>query len=265
MADQAMDYPEHLPGAVPTPGNPTADQASDEARGGAAAEAATGDGGVLEKSKSGIWNHFDKMPDCHGRKMVKCRYCSKEYVCSNAGTGNMWRHIRKAHPTHVSGQQKAGSMDGLDTESQDPVYSDEALREVLVEWIATRNLPFNEVEAPAFRKLIRLLNPGAKLPCADTLKRDLDRRADKEKERMRAMLENVPGRLSYGVDGWTSPSGDSYVGITAHCIIAGVATAHPAPGHHTPYRPALGREYLRRLQGDLPRLRSAAQAAGHHH
>ena len=54
-----------------------------------AVEAAAGNGGVLRKPKSGIWKHFDKMPEWNGRKMVKWRYCSKQYVCSNAGTGNM--------------------------------------------------------------------------------------------------------------------------------------------------------------------------------
>ena len=52
-------------------------------------------------------------------------------------------------------------MGGLDTESQDPVYTHEALREALVEWVATRDQPFSKVDAPLLRKLIRLLNPDA--------------------------------------------------------------------------------------------------------
>jgi len=98
-----MDCPEHLPGAVPTLGDPTANHASDETSSGAAAEAAAGDDRVLEKSKNGIWKHFDKMPDSHSNKMVKCRYCPKQHVCSNSGTGNMWRGTSERCTPRASG------------------------------------------------------------------------------------------------------------------------------------------------------------------
>ena len=98
-----MDCPEHLPGAVPTLGDPTANHASSEARGRAAAEAVAGDGGVLEKLKSGIWNHFDKMPDSHSNKMVKCRYCPKQHVCSSSSTEDMWRGTSERCTPRASG------------------------------------------------------------------------------------------------------------------------------------------------------------------
>ena len=54
-----------------------------------AVEAAAGDGGVLEKLESSIWKHLDKVPDWNGNKMVECRYCPKQYVCSNSSIGNL--------------------------------------------------------------------------------------------------------------------------------------------------------------------------------
>src|SRR5271167_3130317 len=143
--------------------------------------------------------------------MVKCRYCNKQYVCNNSSTGNMWRHIKKAHPACVP-QEPA--------DEQVPVYTPCAFREALVEWVVCNDQPFSEVETQTLRKVIGLLRPGAKVPSADTTRNDIDEYFDKEKARVRAMLQDAPGRLSFAVDAWTSTNTKDFLGITVHWIDA---------------------------------------------
>jgi len=93
-------------------------------------------------------------------------------------------------------------------------------RESLVEWITIRDLPFSEVNAPSFRRMVCALNPDAKVPSADTVRRDIDKRLYDEKGRIRVMLQDAPGRLSFAIDAWTSPTMQAFLGITVHWIDA---------------------------------------------
>jgi hypothetical protein len=121
----------------------------------------------------------------------------------------------------------------------DAAYTPEVFRESLTEWIAIRNLPFSEVDSPSFRKVVRVLKSDAKVPSSDTIRRDVDKRFCSEKERMRAMLQDAPGRLSFGVDAWTSPNMQAFLGITVHWIDADwqirnmLLALVPLAGRHT--------------------------------
>src|SRR5262249_13251494 len=72
--------------------------------------------------------------------------------------------------------------------------------------------------ALSFRGFVCLLNPSTKVPSADTIRRDIDKRFGDEKGRVRAMLQDAPGFLSFSMDGWTSPNMRAFLGITVHWI-----------------------------------------------
>ena len=207
--DHLADGSEHPPpDAMPTLGDTAIGQAASEV----ASEAHADNARAPAKPKSGIWEHYDRLPSRNGNKMAKCRYCPREYVLANSGTGNMWRHTRKVHPSMIGGQPGA--------ESGDPMYTPQALREALVHWIVTRDQPFSEVDDPSFRKVLRMLRPDAQVPSSDTARRDIVKRFGDEKRRARAVLQAAPGRLSFAVDAWTSPSMQAFLGITVHWIDA---------------------------------------------
>jgi hypothetical protein len=109
------------------------------------------------------------VPDRDGKKMAKCMYCDKEYVCSNYSTGNMWKHIKKAHPEKM-GVQKLGSG------SSGAVLTPAVVREALVKCIVKGDQPFITVDDPEFREFACVLNPTAKVPSNDTVRRDIARR-----------------------------------------------------------------------------------------
>jgi hypothetical protein len=200
-----MDCSPDLPsGAELTPGDVTAGQAADEVAGKPAASNAQDP----MKRKSRVWKHYNKVPDYDETRLVKCCYCAKQYVSNNCSTGNMWKHVKKAHPDAIGIKPGTGSRDGA--------YSAEEFREVLVEWIVDCNLPFSVVDHPLFHKMVDVLNPVATVPSDDTVRRDIDRRLEDEKEDARDMLKDAPGRLSFAVDAWTSPNMYAFLGIVAH-------------------------------------------------
>src|SRR5262245_44955989 len=98
----------------------------------AAYEAAANFAQAVTRPKGVIWIHYDRIPDRDRKNMVKCRYCDQKYVCTNYGTGNMWKHLRKAHPEKI-GDQKPGPG------SFGAVLTPAALRKALVEWIVDRD------------------------------------------------------------------------------------------------------------------------------
>ena len=216
-----MDCPA-LPDAAETLGDMSASQTIDEASDGltdgtASSDEASNDTGdtspgVLKRTRSRAWDHYARLPDFNGIKLVKCHYCVKQYVVSNGSTGNLWRHVKTAHPTRIDTQEPA--------DEQVPVYTDDAFRDVLVEWIVVDDQPFSKVESRGHRKKIRLLNPRAKVPSARTLRRDIRKRFKREKARVCGVLHGVPGRLSFAVDAWTSPNMHAFLGITVHWIDA---------------------------------------------
>jgi hAT family C-terminal dimerisation region/Domain of unknown function (DUF4413) len=58
------------------------------------------------------------------------------------------------------------------------------------------------------------------VPAARTLRRDIRGRFKREKARVRGVLQDVPGRLSFAVDAWSSRNAHAFLGITVHWIDA---------------------------------------------
>src|SRR5262249_2925223 len=124
-------------------------------------------------------------------------------------TGNMWKHVKRAHPDALNAQQP-------DAGSRGAVYSHDVFHGAVVEWIITSNQPFSEVRAPSFREMIRASNPNAKVPSKGPVRHNIDARFEEEKEHVRDVLKGVPGRLSFAVDIWTSSNVYAFLGIVVH-------------------------------------------------
>jgi BED zinc finger len=43
--------------------------------------------GALRRTRSRVWDHYARMPDFNGAKLVRCRYCAKQHVVSHGSTG----------------------------------------------------------------------------------------------------------------------------------------------------------------------------------
>ena len=160
-----------------------------------------------KRKRSGVWQHFSLSGE-----RAACKYCSTVYVYKWGSTGNLWRHMRSEHPSKLDAA--VGSSEGFHAAP----YSEESFRDCLLHWIIAEAMPFTAVEAPSFRTLLRCLKPEAPILSANSLRRDMDWAYEREFMRMRSLLHEAPGKLSFTVDGRTSPDMGAFLGITVHWI-----------------------------------------------
>ena len=99
--------------------------------------------------------------------------------------------------------------------------------------------PFLTVESKEFEEVVHSLHPGATLPAATTISRRSVSLSKKKFAKFQAILAENSSRLSFGLDIWTSPAQDSYLGITVHYIDDDWVLREclydfvPFPGQHT--------------------------------
>jgi len=88
----------------------------------------------------------------------------------------------------------------------------------LVKWIAINQHPFTIVKEPNFVDFVYALCSNAVLVSADTIKRKIMDLYESNVSEIQKALQNIPGRISFTLDIWTSPSTKSFLSITAHYI-----------------------------------------------
>ena len=92
------------------------------------------------------------------------------------------------------------------------------MRKKLVRWIVISQQPFTVTEEPTFREFVQSLHPAAKLPTANTIKKNIIDCYSTEIKKIQEMLQNFSDRISYTIDIWTSISAKAFLAITAHFI-----------------------------------------------
>jgi hypothetical protein len=192
------------------------------------------------RKKSDVWKHFTKAADYETSKKAICIHCKSSYVCSGGSTRSLWRHVKKAHPKALDTPVAVGPLDRfLGEASEDVPYSNESFKEILVDIIARKCLPFVLVEDRGFRKMVRMLRPGTTVPSANTIKNTTMKIFNAEKARMRALLQEAPGKLSFTADVWTSANMEPFLGVTVHwidkewCLQDMLLDLVPLEGSHT--------------------------------
>ncbi|GBC48099.2 zinc finger BED domain-containing protein RICESLEEPER 2-like [Rhizophagus irregularis DAOM 181602=DAOM 197198] len=88
----------------------------------------------------------------------------------------------------------------------------------LVKWIVIKQHAFTIAEEPEFINFIHSLHPTAKIPSADTIKSHISNFYRTDREKVQNILLNIPGKISFTIDCWTSSSVKSFLSITAHFI-----------------------------------------------
>ncbi|GET04629.1 zinc finger BED domain-containing protein RICESLEEPER 2-like [Rhizophagus clarus] len=145
-----------------------------------------------DKKRSVVWAHFDKFADVKGVIWAKCQYCgSGKYNMSNgSSTGNLNRHdLTKAH------------LEKVDPSVDKQPFSNKVFCKKLSEWIVTDDQPFTVVKSPEFHALINICNPEANIPSAGTIKSDILKLYKNYKTNVQNILQNVPGKISFTLDG----------------------------------------------------------------
>ena len=87
--------------------------------------------------------------------------------------------------------------------------------------------------------MIKRLNPNAILPMGDAIRNQIFKSFENEKKRIKKELQEVPGDISFTLDGWTSKNQIPFLGITAHWISSNwelkntILDFQPLEGSHT--------------------------------
>ncbi|KAE8669895.1 hypothetical protein F3Y22_tig00112215pilonHSYRG00240 [Hibiscus syriacus] len=92
-------------------------------------------------------------------------------------------------------------------------------RKDLAEMIILHEYPLTIVDHYGFRKYSKTLQPGFKVPCRNTTKKDIMQRYGTEKEGISALLRKTNSRIALTTDMWTSSNQrKGYMVVTAHFI-----------------------------------------------
>ncbi|KAJ7140228.1 hypothetical protein C8R43DRAFT_892910 [Mycena crocata] len=170
-------------------------------------------------------------PKCrNGKNGGIRRYLDKKDLSS---TGNLLGHARVCHGSAAveavmrGDEPKAGRRDGsiyaafarigsrVKSFSYRP-HSKTETRAHIVRWIAESNRPAKIVSDDGFENLMKTGRPGTTLPSPRQVGRDVITAHLMSREKMKRLLQEYQGNLSFCTDAWTSPNHRAIVAFTVH-------------------------------------------------
>ncbi|KAL5548350.1 hypothetical protein UlMin_003581 [Ulmus minor] len=171
--------------------------------------------------KSKMWNFFYILPLGADQKLKsQCKKYGAQYVASSKyGTGNMRHHIKdcKRNDTRNIGQMMI-SRDTNNLSLSSIQYNSTKFRELVMAAIVMHDLPFQFVEWVGIRAIHQYLYPNVNTLTINTTKADVLKSYQREKLKIKAMFQQVSGRVSLTSDLWSSCITDGYICLTAHFI-----------------------------------------------
>ncbi|CAB5349096.1 unnamed protein product [Rhizophagus irregularis] len=170
--------------------------------------------------------------DAKTHREVQCLNCSKPKIwyrkIGDSSTSNLWRHVEIYHPEKdLRPKKKAknavadnqSTLDEFMNQKEIPSrFTQTDFRKFLTGWIIADDQPFTTTENIHFRNMVKVLNSDALVPKADTIKKDVMESFEEERKKRKILFQNIPGRISFALDAWTSINGYGFLAITVHWI-----------------------------------------------
>ncbi|KAK2647424.1 hypothetical protein Ddye_014913 [Dipteronia dyeriana] len=173
------------------------------------------------KETSKVWKVFVKLPrGKDGRLRCKCKGCSATYLCESVhGTGNMIRYMNSCtklahHDLKQMLLNKSSQGDMVASNRRDL----QVVRDIISAAIVCHDLPFKFVEWTWIKRLTEYLCDDVNLVSRNTAKADVMMLFSREKQKIKTMLENTPGRICLTCDLWTSINTDGFLCLTTHFL-----------------------------------------------
>lgn len=155
------------------------------------------------KETSEVWAYFRK--EMVGEKLrVLCNFCDKDLSAKqNHGTTHLWAHYgscpkRDKSVTSTPSRRSKGKEDTFDKEVS---------RGALAQAIIMHEYPISIVEHIGFRRFVSSLEPRFKMVSRGTIKRDILKIYDYEKNKTFELLRSNSSRVALTTDMWTSGNG----------------------------------------------------------
>ncbi|KAL9253482.1 Zinc finger BED domain-containing protein [Drosera capensis] len=183
---------------------------------------------MTKRKTSMVWNEFERLrAEDLDQPKAQCKHC--HLILSAAaknGTSHLKRHLNKCPKRAVvaidvsayplpTGQVKFVGGSSL---SQSEIDPNDLLR-YLTSFIIEGAHPFTLVEERGFRLMMSKACPLFKPISSSTVKKELFSMYVKERDNVKEMLANAPGRICLTIHSWkTRDTGDEYVFISAQFI-----------------------------------------------
>lgn len=181
--------------------------------------------GRKRKSRSVVWNHFKKIK-VDGNDKAECNYCKKKLGGnSKNGTRHLHDHfnscarrpVRDIRQHILVGEQT--KVDGTSSYVSNYTFNADKSRRNLAEMIIIHEYPLSMVEHHGFRKFVGGLQPLFKVPSRNTIKGDILKIYDYERQKTLKLLEKNTSRVAITTDMWTaSNQKKGFMVLTAHFI-----------------------------------------------
>ena len=172
------------------------------------------------------WLCFDKSTvfTKDGKEYIKCNQprCNAVFKFNRTTATPLVRHIKKAHqsllPSSSTKERYKQQILTLQKAKIMPAFSDQTLKEYLVEFVVSEDISFITIESSSFRNLIHLLRPGVFVPKADSLKNSIMSTFKTKLLQLRAFWASIDSRISFTTDIWSAPNDIPFMAITGHWI-----------------------------------------------
>ncbi|GMY21390.1 zinc finger BED domain-containing protein RICESLEEPER 2-like [Fagus crenata] len=177
------------------------------------------------KRTSAVWNHF-KLKTVEGKMKAQCNYCKKHLLGeSKQGTNHLRTHLERCPSLKLRGDLRRQVMikeqgKAIKKVSASPYNFDQGgSREDLAHMVIMHEYPLAMVDHVGFRRFVSGLQPNFKLVSRNTLKRDILKIYDYEKQKSMAKIGNNGSRVAITTDMWTSSNKKrGFMVVTGHYI-----------------------------------------------
>ncbi|RVW49143.1 putative AC transposase [Vitis vinifera] len=185
----------------------------------------TTDGTLVSKRRkltSVVWNDFDKIIE-DGQDYAICKHCKgKLKADSKNGTKHLHVHIdrcMKRRNVDIRQQLLAVERKGHGkVQIGGFTFDQEMSREKLARAIILHEYPLSIIDHVGFRDFATSLQPLFKMVSRNTIKGDIMKIYEVEKDKMISYLEKLQSRVAITTDMWTSNQKKGYMAITVHYI-----------------------------------------------
>lgn len=179
-----------------------------------------------KKPKSEVWNDFDKVK-VNGEVKAVCKWC-KKHLSGNStyGTTHLRGHANRCiqkliktrghnkgqtfiMPKAIQGKQEIGFGN----------YDAEKTKKLIENAIVMHDYPLSIVDHIGFRRILGSLQPLFLVPSRNTIKKEILKIYDIERQCTMKMLDTHEGRVAITTDMWTaSNQKKGYMAVTVHYI-----------------------------------------------
>ncbi|RVW83512.1 putative AC transposase [Vitis vinifera] len=185
----------------------------------------TTDGTLVSKRRkltSVVWNDFDKIIE-DGQDYAICKHCKGNLKAdSKNGTKHLHVHIdrcMKRRNVDIRQQLLAVERKGHGkVQIGGFTFDQEISREKLARAIILHEYPLSIVDHVGFREFTTSLQPLFKMVSRNTIKGDIMKIYEVEKDKMISYLEKLQSRVAITTDMWISNQKKGYMAITVHYI-----------------------------------------------